>query len=129
MPDAGRMGGGSKRAGRADADENRGRAVDDETHATQRVAEGADDELEPDSLAEVGAPRASRETSFAGTSTEYDEHRGRTTGRRETNPEKPDARSGATGSARNAPPESEPDSTGSTIPTKRADGSERRGRR
>jgi len=121
------MGGGTKRAGRTDADENRGRSIDDETHATQRVAEGADDELEPDSLAQVGAPRASTETSFAGTSTEFDEHRGRT-GRRETNPEKPDARSGATGSARNAPPESEPDSTGSTIPTKRADGSERRGK-
>lgn len=125
MPDAGKMGSGSRRAGRADADENRGRAVDDETHATQRIAEGAEEELEPDSLAEVGAPR---DTSFAGTASEFEENRGRTTGRRETNPGKPDARSGTTGSAKSAPPESEPDSTGSTIPTKRADGSERRGK-
>lgn len=124
MADAGRAGGGIKRAGRADADENRGRAVDDETHAVQNVAEGEEEELLPASLAEVGTPR---ETSYAGTSTAYSEQRGATTGRRETNPEKPDARSGSTGSAKGAPRENQPDSTGSTIPTKRADGSERRG--
>lgn len=123
MADAGRAGGGTKRAGRADADENRGRAIDDETHAVQNVAEGDEEELTPASLAEVGTPR---ETSFAGTSTAYEERRGSTSGRRETNPEKPDARSGSTGSAKGAPPENQPDSTGSTIPTKRADGSERR---
>jgi hypothetical protein len=127
MADAGRAG-GTKRAGRTDADENGGRSIDDETHAVQRVAEGEAEELTPDSLAGVGAGgRKPQETSYAGTSTERPLHRGPTTGRKETNPEKGDARSGSTGSAEDAPRSSEPDSIGSTVPTKRADGSERRG--
>lgn len=125
MADAGRAG-GTKRAGRTDADEHGGRSIDDETHAVQRVAEGEEEELTPDALVEVGA---AQETSYAGTSTARPQQRGPTTGRTETNPEKTDARSGATGSAEDAPRENEPDSIGSTIPTKRADGSERRGKR
>jgi hypothetical protein len=122
MADAGRAG-GTRRAGRTDADENGGRAIDDETHAVQRVAEG-DEEMTPESLAEVGA--ATQETSYAGTSTAQSHQRGPTTGRKETNPEKGDARSGSTGSSKDGPKENEPDTIGSTIPTKRADGSERR---
>ncbi len=75
-----------------------------------------------------GTKREPRERRVAGISTENDDTPGAIPRRRETNPHKPDARSGATGSARNAPPESEPDSTGSTIPTKRAEGSERPGK-
>jgi hypothetical protein len=107
MADAGRAG-GTKRAGRTDADENRGRSVDDETHAVQRVAEGDEEELTPDALAEVGVVQ---ETSYAGTSTAQPPQRGPTTGRKKTNPEKSDARSGSTGSS------------------KGADGSERRSKR
>jgi hypothetical protein len=77
-----RSGAGTKRAGRTDADENGGRAIDDETHAVQRVAQGDEEEMTPESMAEVGVAQ-----------------------------------------------ENEPDSIGSTIPTKRADGSERRGSR
>jgi hypothetical protein len=122
MADA-RRAGGTKRAGRTDADEHGGRSIDDETHAVQRVAEGDEEEMTPDSLAGVGA---AQETSYAGTSTSQSERRGPSSGRTETNPNKRDARSGSTGSARGAPRENEPDSIGSTVPTKRADGSERR---